>query len=112
MRGQPALQTLVRSYAEGGETDAALRRALNSSMDDLQKTFDKALDDRFGAIRRALHDVETPMNLRSLAALEAAAAAKPDSYIAQLALGPALAAAGDPSACSPLQPPPPPVPPA
>jgi tetratricopeptide (TPR) repeat protein len=102
-RGQPALQTLVRSYAEGGETDAALRRALNSSMDDLQKTFDKALDDRFGAMRRALHDVETPMNLRSLAALEAAAAAKPDSYIAQLALGQALAAAGDPSAFAPLQ---------
>jgi len=105
-RGQPALRTLVRSYADGIDTDAALKRALNGSMDDLQGTFDKALDDRFGSMRRALHDADKPNNsvgASSLDALKAAAAAKPESYLAQLALGQALAAGGDPSGFAPLQ---------
>jgi tetratricopeptide (TPR) repeat protein len=102
-KGQQALRTLVRSYAEGVDTDAALTRALNVSMDNLQGTFDKALDEKFGAMRRALHDSEKPVDAGSLDALKAAAAAKPENYIAQLALGQALAAAGDPSGYAPLQ---------
>jgi tetratricopeptide (TPR) repeat protein len=102
-RGQPALRSLVRSYADGIDTDAALKRAFNSSMGDLQGTFDKALDDKFGSMRRALHDSDKPVDASSLEALKAAAAAKPENYIAQLALGQALAAAGDPSGFAPLQ---------
>jgi tetratricopeptide (TPR) repeat protein len=102
-KGQQALRTLVRSYADGIDTDAALTRALNGSMDSLQGTFDKALDEKFGSMRRALHDSEKPVDASSLDALKAAAAAKPESYIAQLALGQALAAAGDPSGYAPLQ---------
>jgi tetratricopeptide (TPR) repeat protein len=102
-RGQQALRTLVRSYADGINTDAALKRAFNGSMDDLQGTFDKALDDKFGSMRRALHDADKPVDGSSLEALKAAAVAKPENYIAQLALGQALAAAGDPSGYAPLQ---------
>jgi tetratricopeptide (TPR) repeat protein len=102
-RGQPALTRLVTSYADGIDTDAALKRALNGSMDDLQGTFDKALEDRFGSMRRALHDSEKPVETGSLDALKAAAVARPENYIAQLALGQALAAAGDPSGYAPLQ---------
>jgi tetratricopeptide (TPR) repeat protein len=102
-RGQPALNALVRSYADGIDTDAALKRTLNVSMDDLQVTFDKALDEKFGGMRRALHDSEKPVDASSVDALKAAAAAKPESYIAQLALGQALATAGDPSGYAPLQ---------
>ena len=102
-KGQQALRTLVRSYADGIDTDAALTRALNGSMDSLQGTFDKALDEKFGSMRRALHDSEKPVDAGPLDALKAAAAAKPESYIAQLALGQALAAAGDPSGYAPLQ---------
>ncbi len=54
-------------------------------------------------MRRALHDSDKPVDASSLEALKAAAAAKPENYIAQLALGQALAAAGDPSAYAPLQ---------
>ena len=79
----------------GIDTDAALKRALNVDMDELQGSFDKALEDRFGAMRRALHDADKPVDAASLDALKAAAAAKPDNYIAQLALGQALAEAGD-----------------
>jgi tetratricopeptide (TPR) repeat protein len=102
-RGQPALRALVRSFADGIDTDAALKRTLNLSVEDLQVTFDKALDDKFGTMRRALHDSEKPVDASSLDALKAAAAAKPENYIAQLALGQALAAAGDPSGYAPLQ---------
>jgi cellulose synthase operon protein C len=102
-RGQQALNALVRSYADGIDTDAALKRTLNVSMDDLQVSFDKALDEKFGGMRRALHDSEKPVDASSVDALKAAAAAKPESYIAQLALGQALATAGDPSGYAPLQ---------
>jgi tetratricopeptide (TPR) repeat protein len=102
LKGQEALRALVRSYADGIDTDAALQRTIGSSMADLQGTFDKAIEDRFGAMRRALHDADKPVDATSLDALKAAAAAKPDNYVAQLALGQALAAAGDAAAYAPL----------
>jgi tetratricopeptide (TPR) repeat protein len=102
LKGQEALRALVRSYADGIDTDAALKRTIGSSMADLQGTFDKSIEDRFGAMRRALHDADKPVEATSLDALKAAAAAKPDNYVAQLALGQALAAAGDAAAYAPL----------
>jgi tetratricopeptide (TPR) repeat protein len=102
-RGQQGLNALVRSYATGADNDGALKTALATDVEALQVSFDKALDDRFGAMRRALHDADKPVDARSLDALRAAAAAKPESYIAQLALGQALAEASDPSAFAPLQ---------
>ena len=102
-RGQQGLNALVRSYATGLENEAALKAALTIDIDALQVSFDKALDDRFGAMRRALHDADKPVDARSLDALRAAAAAKPESYIAQLALGQALVEAADPSGYAPLQ---------
>ena len=102
-KGQPALNALVKAYGEGVDNDTALQRALNVNIDTLQVSFDKSLDDRFGAMRRALHDSEKPVDATSVDALKAAAAAKPESYIAQLALGQALATAGDAAAYAPLQ---------
>ena len=102
-RGQAALNTLIRSFAEGIDSDAALKRAINVDFDGLQTSFDKALEDRFGAMRRALLDADKPVDADNLDALKAAAAAKPESYVSQLALGQALAKADDPSAFAPLQ---------
>jgi tetratricopeptide (TPR) repeat protein len=102
-RGQQALNTLVRSFADGVDSDAALKRAINVDFDGLQASFTKALDDKFGTMRHALHDVDTPVDASSIDALKAAATAKPESYMSQLALGQALAKAGDPSAFAPLQ---------
>ena len=102
-RGQAALNTLVRAFGDGVDSDAALKKAVNVDFDGLQESFTKYLDEKFGAMRRALHDVDTPVDASSLDGLKAAAAAKPESYIAQLALGQALAKAGDPSAFAPLQ---------
>ena len=55
----------VRSYAEGIDTETALKRALNVSIDDLQVTFNNALETKFGGMRRALHDAEKPVDGRA-----------------------------------------------
>jgi tetratricopeptide (TPR) repeat protein len=102
-KGQGALNALVKSYATGIDNDTALQRALGSNIDTLQVSFDKALEDRFGTMRRALNDADKPVDATSIDALKAAAAAKPDSFIAQLAFGKALAANGDAAAYAPLQ---------
>jgi cellulose synthase operon protein C len=101
--GEHALNALVRSYADGIDTETALKRTLSVSIDDLQVSFNGALNTQFGAVRKALHDAETPVDARSIDVLRAAAAAKPDSFVAQLALGQALAAAGDTAAYAPLE---------
>ena len=102
-KGQAALNALVKSYADGIDNDAALQRALSVNIDTLQVSFDKALEERFGAMRRALNEAEKPAAAGTVDTLRAAAAAKPDNFMAQLALGQALAAAGDAAAYAPLQ---------
>jgi tetratricopeptide (TPR) repeat protein len=102
-RGAPALPALVRSFADGVDTEAALKRSLNVSIDDLQVTFDRALEDEFGSMRKALADSQKPVDASSIDVLKTAAGANPDSYIAQLALGEALASAGDAAAYTPLE---------
>lgn len=100
-KGDAALRALVSSFGSGIETDAAIERTLQVSMDDLQASFDQALEQRFGAVRRALHDTPS-LGEGSETGLRALAAARPDSYVAQLAYGKLLADAGDPAAFAPL----------
>jgi tetratricopeptide (TPR) repeat protein len=111
--GEAALRTLVRSYGDGLEQDAALAKALGVTIDQLQASFDQALDARFSAVRAALRDsgggrgrgaMAGALKLdTSVEGLRAAATARPGSYAAQLALGQALAAAGDTAAFEPLE---------
>ncbi len=102
-KGQQALNALIRSFGEGIDNETALQRALSIDTAALQVSFDKALEEKFGTMKRALHDADKPVDARSIEALKAAAAARPESYVAQLALGQALAEAGDPSGYAPLQ---------
>jgi cellulose synthase operon protein C len=108
-RGAAALRTLVRVYGDGVEGDAAVSKGLGISIDELQGTFDKMLDERFTALRAALKDVAKPAKpgedrqSGDLAALKAAAADRPGSYRAQLALGAALAKQGDKQAFEALE---------
>jgi cellulose synthase operon protein C len=113
--GEAKLQALVRSYGEGLEGNAAVEKTIGVSMEQLQASFDTALDTRFGALRAALRavpgatgPVEHAAPARGgtaldLAALRAAAASHPGSYAAQLDYGRALAAAGDRAAFEPLE---------
>ncbi|HEV3485644.1 MAG TPA: tetratricopeptide repeat protein, partial [Vicinamibacterales bacterium] len=104
--GEAAVRTLLRTYGEGLEGEAALSKALGVTFDQLQTSFDKFLDARFGSVRAALRpgivDGVMPEG-KGLDALRASAAARPGSYEAQLALGQALAAARDRAAFEPLE---------
>jgi tetratricopeptide (TPR) repeat protein len=99
--GDEKLRALLRSYGEGLEGDAALTKTLGASMEQLQGSFDQALDRRFGELRKALRPVEG-VNLDDPSALRAAAAANPGSFRINLAYGRSLAAAKDPAAFEPL----------
>jgi len=104
--GEASLRRLVRIYADGIEGDAAVSKGLGVSIDQLQATFDKMLDQRFGSVRTALRDQVKAVGNGpggDIAALKAAAADRPGSYRAQLALGAALAKQGDKAAFEPLE---------
>jgi len=107
--GQDAVRKLLSAYGQGIEGEPALKAGLGVSMDQLQETFDKSLQTRFSALMSALRDSKAdgaPDGERGeggIAALKAAAAASPGSFAAQLALGRALAEAGDRAAFEALE---------
>jgi len=90
--GQAGVNTLVRTYGQGVEPDAALKVALKTDFDQLQAGFDETVERRFGPLRRALAIPDGAGDLlkMSLAALRTIAAANPRSYPVQVALGLAL----------------------
>jgi tetratricopeptide (TPR) repeat protein len=114
--GDAKLQALVKSYGQGMEGNAAIEKVVGVTLPDLQASFDKALDARFGPLRAALRAIPgsiepagpaggrgaRPVTL-DVAALRLAASAHPGNYEAQLAYGQALAAAGDRAAFEPLE---------
>jgi cellulose synthase operon protein C len=104
--GEEAMRRLLRTYGEGVEGEAAISKALGVTIDQLQGTFDKMLDQRFGAVRAAVRDLAKPAEDRSngdLATLKAAATDNSGSYRAQLLYGVALAKQGDKAAFEPLE---------
>ena len=110
--GEPKLQALVKSYGEGLEGNDAIEKRVGVTLPELQASFDKALDSRFGSIRAALRAIPgTPDTggrggrppAMDITGLRAAAAAHPGNYEAQLAYGQALAAGGDRAAFEPLE---------
>lgn len=110
--GQPKLQALVKSYGEGLEGNDAIEKRIGVTLPQLQASFDKALDARFGSIRAALRAIPGASEgngrqgrpaATDVNALRAAAQAHPGNYEAQLAYGRALAAAGDRAAFEPLE---------
>ena len=94
--GAAGLNKLLRAYADGLDTDAALKSALNTDFSQMQSGFDETLERRFGALRRALSGTdEATVAKKSLEELKLMASAEPGSYRVQMALGRALRKAGD-----------------
>ena len=88
------------------ELDDAISKGLGISIDDLQGTFDKMLDQRFSAVRTALRDTAKPQPgdpNGDITLLKAAASEHAGSYRAQLALGITLAKEGNKAAFEPLE---------
>ncbi len=97
--GLEALRTLVRAYADGLETEEALVR-IDLDYERLQASFDAAVEEQFGALRRALQNA--PQNLpegpERVEALRKLAEEQPDNFNVQFGLGQALRTAGDTAA--------------
>ncbi len=87
---EPALRELVRTFADDLDTEQAIQKALSVSIDDLQKTFDVFLDERFGRLRRALATPEGFEGDEPLDRLRTLASSNAGSFPVQLALGRAL----------------------
>lgn len=90
--GDSGVSKLVRVYAQGIDTDAALKSALDTDFDQLQASFNQFNDRMFGAITPALRAGAKDEELQTmpLTALRAYGAGNPESFAAQLALGRAL----------------------
>jgi len=93
--GQPKLRALVEAYAQGVDTDAALKIALGITMDELQKGFDAFVAREFGALRAAMQAPPALAKATTLDALKALAAEHPGSYPLLMRLGDAYEQAGD-----------------
>jgi tetratricopeptide (TPR) repeat protein len=89
--GQRHLRALVAAYADGSDTEAAITKALGIDIDELQTSFDAALDRRYAGLRRALKVPEGLAPGLPLDKLTAIAADHPESFAAQMTLGEALA---------------------
>jgi len=90
--GQRKLRALIEAYADGSDTEAAIKKALGIDIDELQKGFDQALDKRYAELRRALKAPDGLKEGMTADALKVLAAGNPDNFQVQMALGEALAA--------------------
>jgi len=90
--GQRQLRALIQAYADGSDTETAIKKALGVDIDELQKGFDQALDTRYAAMRRALKAPDGLKENMPVDQLKALAAANPDNFPVQMSLGEALAA--------------------
>jgi tetratricopeptide (TPR) repeat protein len=86
--GDAGLRRMLRAYGQGLDTDSVLKSVLNTSFDDLQAGFDKAMERKFGAIGRALAVPDNvDVDKMNLEALRKFAADNPGSFPGQMALG-------------------------
>ncbi len=94
--GQEGLNKLLRTYGQGLDTNAALKAALDTDLDQLQTGFDQAIEKQFGAMRRAMAGPEGARRSAEDAARRAedAGGENPGSYPVQMALGSAMRKAG------------------
>ena len=90
--GQPRLRALVAAYADGTDTETAIRQALGVDIDALQKSFDAFLETRYAGMRRALAAPEGLKPEMPAEQIRAIASANSGSFAAQMALGEALMA--------------------
>jgi tetratricopeptide (TPR) repeat protein len=88
--GEASLRALVKSFADGINTEAAIKKVLSVDIDALQGTFDEFLRERFAALRRALTIPDNFTPDQPADKLKAIAAEHPESFAVQMALARAL----------------------
>jgi tetratricopeptide (TPR) repeat protein len=102
LNGDAGLRTLLQAYADGASDADAFAKAFGRSVDAADATFKAFVDQRYGALAKAMANPLPASN--ELGALKARASAAPGNFISQLTLGQALVKAGDTSgARAPLE---------
>jgi tetratricopeptide (TPR) repeat protein len=96
-RGEPALQALVRAFADGVPVDAAMREAIGPTLAQIEPEFMASVTERFAAVLAARSG---PEDLRLTArtpreTIETLATEYPGNFEFQLRLGDVRAAAGE-----------------
>jgi tetratricopeptide (TPR) repeat protein len=93
--GDAGLQKLIRSFALGFDTDAALKATLNTDFASMQEPFDKTVEKMFAGLRGVVNPPkDTNLLEMQVEELRALAAANPRSYPVQIVLGTRLRKAG------------------
>lgn len=95
LNGDAGLRTLLGAYAEGAKDPEAFAKAFGRSVDAVETSFRTFVEQRYGALGRALADPPSRAGGDDLQALRARAAQAPGNFQSQLALGAALLKAGD-----------------
>jgi tetratricopeptide (TPR) repeat protein len=93
VNGDAGLRTLLQAYADGASDTEAFAKAFGRSVDAVDATFKTFVEQRYGALAKAM--ATPPASSSELGALKARASAAPDNFISQLTLGQALMKAGD-----------------
>ena len=96
--GESVIYRLLRAYGQGLDTEEALE-LVGLDFEVLQASFDSAVEDRFGDLRRAMQGPDDQLSVREpterLEQLRGLSAEYPDSFPVQLSLGHALKAVGE-----------------
>jgi tetratricopeptide (TPR) repeat protein len=94
LNGEAGLRTLLTAYAAGDKDEAAFAKAFGKGVDAVEASFKTFVDQRYGALARAMAPPKGPMP-DAMPALRALAAQSPGSFQVQMALGIALYKTGD-----------------
>jgi len=102
--GEAGLRRLLQAYAERATDEEALSKAVGRSVDALDQSFRAFIAKRYEPLSRAMRDPSRQVPPTDMAALQARAAAEPDSYVSQMTYGRALVRAGQQAAAvAPLE---------
>jgi len=95
--GDQGLHKMLYAFGEGLDTDAALKKAVNTDLASLQDGFDQAMDTKFGALRKAIALPEKSADILKMPpdALKGYVEKYPGNYQGHMLLGEALRKGGD-----------------
>ena len=94
LNGEAGLRTLLAAYKAGDKDPAAFEKAFGKSVDAVEASFKTFVDQKYGALSKAMAEPKGPIP-DDMPGLRALAAQMPGNYIVQLTLGAELWKTGD-----------------
>ena len=90
LHGDAGLRTLLLAYADGAKDTDAFAKAFGRSVDDVEASFKKFVDERYGDLSKAMADPPTKVSPDDLNGLRLRAQQAPGNFLSQQAFGVAL----------------------